>query len=103
MPTDGADRQRVDKWLWHARIVRTRNAAAALAESGLVRLNGSRIAAASRPVRSGDVLTIALDGGVKLVKVVSFAERRGSAAAARALYQDLQVDRPPAEAAPTRR
>ena len=32
------DRQRIDKWLWHARVVRTRSAAAALSDSGLVRI-----------------------------------------------------------------
>jgi ribosome-associated heat shock protein Hsp15 len=61
------DRQRVDKWLWHARVVRTRSAAAALADSGHVRVNGSRIEAASRPVRPGDVITIALDRNVREV------------------------------------
>ena len=36
------DRQRVDKWLWHARVVRTRAGAAALTASGHVRINGQR-------------------------------------------------------------
>ena len=81
--------QRVDKWLWHARVVRTRTAAGALAASGLVRRNGTRIEAASRAVKVGDVLTIALDGGVRLLKVLRLAERRGDAQAARLLYEDL--------------
>jgi ribosome-associated heat shock protein Hsp15 len=79
------DRQRVDKWLWHARVVRTRSAAAALADSGHVRVNGSRIEAASRPVRPGDVITIALDRNVRILKVSGYAERRGSAESARCL------------------
>ena len=83
------DRQRIDKWLWHARVVRTRSAAAALAASGHVRLNGQRVDAASRAVRSGDVVTVALDRTVRVLKVAGFAERRGAAAAARALYDDL--------------
>jgi ribosome-associated heat shock protein Hsp15 len=83
------DRQRIDKWLWHARVVRTRPAAAALAAGGHVRVNGERIAAASRPVKPGDVLTIALDRTVRVMKVTGFAERRGSADAARTLYEDL--------------
>ena len=77
------DRQRIDKWLWHARVVRTRSAAAALAASGHVRLNSQRIDAASRTVRAGDVVTIALDRTVRVLKVAGFAERRGSAEAAR--------------------
>jgi ribosome-associated heat shock protein Hsp15 len=84
-----ADRQRIDKWLWHARVVRTRSAAAALAVSGHVRLNGARIAAASREVRCGDVVTVALDGGVRVLKVCGFAARRGDAAAAARLFEVL--------------
>ena len=56
------DRQRIDKWLWHARVVRTRSAAAALAASGHVRINGQRIDAASRAVRPGDVVTVEVEG-----------------------------------------
>ena len=77
------DRQRIDKWLWHARVVRTRSAAAALAASGHVRLNSQRIDAASRTVRAGDVVTVALDRTVRVLKVAGFAERRGSADDAR--------------------
>jgi ribosome-associated heat shock protein Hsp15 len=83
------DRQRIDRWLWHARIVRTREAAAALIGAGHVRLNGSRMAAPGRAVRCGDVITIALDGGVRVLKIAGFAERRGPGGSGRALYQDL--------------
>jgi ribosome-associated heat shock protein Hsp15 len=90
------DRQRIDKWLWHARVVRTRAAAAALATSGHVRVNGRRIDAASRAVHLGDVVTVALDRTVRVLKVAAFAERRGAAESARVLVEDLT---PPA--APT--
>jgi ribosome-associated heat shock protein Hsp15 len=83
------ERQRIDRWLWHARLVRTRAAAAALAQSGHVRVNGQRIAASSRPVRVGDVLTVALDRAVRVLRVTAFAERRAGTAAAQALYEDL--------------
>jgi ribosome-associated heat shock protein Hsp15 len=83
------DRQRIDKWLWHARVVRTRSAAAALADAGLVRINGARVDTSSRPVRPGDVVTIALDRSVRILKVTGFAERRGSAEIARVLFEDL--------------
>jgi ribosome-associated heat shock protein Hsp15 len=88
------DRQRIDKWLWHARVVRTRSAAAALAASGHVRVNAQRIDAASRTVRTGDVITVALDRAVRVLKVIGFAERRGSAEDARALCEDLSVVAP---------
>jgi ribosome-associated heat shock protein Hsp15 len=83
------DRQRIDKWLWHARMVRTRSAAAALAEAGFVRLNGKRVTAPGHLVRVGDVVTLALDRAVKVVRVEGFCEKRGDAPAARAIYRDL--------------
>ena len=87
--TTGIDRQRIDKWLWHARMVRTRSAAAALTEAGYVRLNGKRVTAPGHLVRIGDVVTLALDRAVKVIQVEGFCERRGTAPAARALYRDL--------------
>jgi ribosome-associated heat shock protein Hsp15 len=86
----GLDRQRIDKWLWHARVVRTRSAAAALAAAGHVRINGQRVDAASRAVRPGDVVTVALDRAVRVLKVLGFAERRGSADDARALCETIE-------------
>jgi ribosome-associated heat shock protein Hsp15 len=83
------DRQRIDKWLWHARVVRTRSAAATLVTSGLVRVNGQRVTASSHLVRVEDILTIALDRQIRVLKVIGFAERRGDAAAARAISTDL--------------
>lgn len=84
------DRQRIDKWLWHARVVRTRSQAAALAAAGHVRINGQRIDAPSRVVRRGDVVTVALDRAVRVLKVMAFAERRGSADDARSLRETLE-------------
>jgi ribosome-associated heat shock protein Hsp15 len=82
-------RQRIDRWLWHARLVRTRGAAAALASSGHVRVNGERIHASSRMVRTGDVITVALDRHVRVLKVKGFVERRGPADAGKDLYAEL--------------
>jgi ribosome-associated heat shock protein Hsp15 len=67
-------------------MVRTRSAAAALVEAGYVRVNGSRILAASHLLRAGDVITLALDRSIKVMRVIGFVERRGDATAGRALY-----------------
>jgi ribosome-associated heat shock protein Hsp15 len=91
------DRQRIDRWLWHARLVRTRTAAAELAESGRVRLNGDRVTASSRAVKPSDVLTVALGGQVKILKVLGLSERRGGAPDAQALYEDLSPPAAPRE------
>lgn len=87
------ERQRLDKWLWHARVVKARTSAAALVEAGHVRVNGEREKAPGHGVKIGDVLTIALDRSVRILKVAGFSERRGDATAARVLYEDLRDGR----------
>ena len=84
------ERQRLDKWLWHARVVKARTSAAALVEAGHVRINGVREKAPGHAVKTGDVLTIGLDRSVRVLKVTGFSERRGDARAASALFEDLQ-------------
>ncbi|PDT78201.1 RNA-binding S4 domain-containing protein [Bradyrhizobium sp. C9] len=85
------DRQRLDKWLWHARVVKARTSAAELVASGHVRINGTREKSPGHAVKAGDVVTVALDNSVRVLKVTGFAERRGDATAARVLYEDLQA------------
>ena len=87
------ERQRVDRFLWHARLVRTRTLAAKLAATGHVRVNGKRIDAPGRGLKIGDVLTVAISRDVRILKVVAFAERRGGSEVASRLYEDLS---PPA-------
>jgi ribosome-associated heat shock protein Hsp15 len=79
-------RQRIDRWLWHARLVRT---PAALAAAGYVRVNGARIDAPGRMVARGDVVTVALDRAVRVLKVRGFSERRGAASGKQELYEEL--------------
>jgi len=85
------DRQRLDKWLWHARLVKARTSAAELVASGHVRINGTREKSPGHAVKAGDVVTVALDNSVRVLKVTGFAERRGDASSARVLYEDLQA------------
>lgn len=94
-------RQRIDKWLWFARVVKTRTLAQRLAVSGRVRINREKCDSASAAVKASDVLTIALDRSVKVLKVVRPGVRRGPPADARLLYEDLSpppdvVSAPPA-------
>ena len=81
--------QRIDRWLWFARIVKTRSLAAALVSGGKVRVNRHKIAKPSHPVAPGDVLTIALRGHVRVLKLLDPGTRRGPAPEARRLYEDL--------------
>jgi ribosome-associated heat shock protein Hsp15 len=93
-------RQRIDKWLWHARVGKTRSLVQKLVEAGHVRLNGARITASSQQVKPGDVLTIALEERVRIFEVKGFSERRGSAPAAALLYKDLSPPQMKPEPAP---
>jgi ribosome-associated heat shock protein Hsp15 len=83
------ERQRIDRWLWHARVVRTRESAAALVAAGHVRVNGAKVRAPAASVRRGDVVTVALDRSVRVMRVCGFASRRSGAEDARQLFEDL--------------
>ncbi|WP_448954076.1 RNA-binding S4 domain-containing protein [Labrys neptuniae] len=88
------DRLRIDKWLWHARVVKTRSLAAKLVADGHVRLNGNRTDTPAKQVKAGDVLTIALERTVRVYRVVGLGERRGPATEAQTLYEDLSPEPP---------
>jgi ribosome-associated heat shock protein Hsp15 len=81
--------QRLDKWLVVARFARTRSLAQALIEEGHVRLEGKRVSDGARKLRPGDVLTLALPHATKVVRIKAAAERRGSFAVARLLYDEI--------------
>jgi ribosome-associated heat shock protein Hsp15 len=83
------ERQRIDKWLFFARVVKSRSLAAKLAQAGRVRVNREKIDQASQIVRPGDVLTITLDRRILVYRIVSPGTRRGPAEEARLLYEDL--------------
>ena len=91
------ERQRLDKWLWYARIAKTRTLATRLVETGKARVNRSRVTKASRSVRAGDVITLAIHSQVRVLKVVACGVRRGPAAEARLLYEDLSPPPAPRE------
>ncbi len=85
-----ADTLRLDKFLWFARVVKTRSLAQTLAEEGHLRLNGRPIERAHAPVRVGDVLSFAVHGRVRVLAVEALPARRGPAAEARALYREIE-------------
>lgn len=84
-----AETQRLDKWLWFARVVKTRTRASELVSSGHVRVNARRIDTPAKAVAQGDVLTIALEREVRVLKVVNPGKRRGGSPEARLLLEDL--------------
>lgn len=89
MPNTEAGSQRLDKWLWHARLGRTRSLAAQLVSNGKIRVNRERVTKPAYSLKLGDVITAALGGRVLVLKVAGFADRRGPATEARELYTNL--------------
>jgi ribosome-associated heat shock protein Hsp15 len=84
-----AESQRLDKFLWFARIVKTRALAQDLAERGRIRVGGRIVDRAHAPVRPGDVLSFAQRGAVRVLRIEALPARRGPPAEARALYSEL--------------
>ena len=84
-----AETLRLDKFLWFARIVKTRTQAQALAEEGRLRLSGRLVERAHAAVRVGDVLSFAQRGQVRVLRIEALPIRRGPPAEARALYSEL--------------
>jgi ribosome-associated heat shock protein Hsp15 len=82
-------RQRLDKWLWFARVAKSRGLAARLVADGHVRVNARRIETPAKGVGPGDVLTIALERQVRVLKVVSPGARRGGFSEASCLFEEL--------------
>lgn len=81
---------RADKWLWYARFFKTRSLASKVCNAGKLRIDGELVSKAHQKVKPGDVLTFPQSRHVRVVKVVSLASRRGPAAEAQDLYEDLK-------------
>ncbi|WP_196260666.1 S4 domain-containing protein [Pelagibacterium limicola] len=97
MTAAASTRQRLDKWLWHARVTKSRTLAQKLIESGAVRVNGQRVSGSDTRVGAGDGLTILVHGRLRVLKIAGLAERRGSPAVAATLYEDISPVLPKTE------
>lgn len=84
-----AARLRLDKFLWFARVVKSRSAAQTLVEAGHMRLNGRVVDKSHAAVGIGDVLSFAVHGRVRVLRIAALPLRRGSPGEARALYEEL--------------
>lgn len=80
---------RIDRLLWFLRFAKTRAIAQAMAETGHIRINGRRIERAHQKVAQGDVLTLPLPSGIRVVELLSLPSRRGPAPEAQACYRVL--------------
>ncbi len=84
-----ASAQRLDKWLWFARVTKSRTLAATLVLEGKVRVNAERVAKPAHTLKAGDAVTITMRQRVRILRVKAFGLRRGSADLAAELFEDL--------------
>lgn len=84
-----AARQRIDKWLFFARVIKSRTLAGKFAAAGNVRVNSEKIDQASVLIKPGDVLTITLERRILVLRVLGCGQRRGPAPEAQLLYEDI--------------
>lgn len=91
------DGVRVDKWLWAARLFKTRSQAGKACAAGHVKLNGESVKA-SKSVRAGDHLEVHTPKrGLRILDVLRLSDKRGPASVARTLYEDHTPPPPPKE------
>jgi ribosome-associated heat shock protein Hsp15 len=82
-------RVRLDKWLWAARLFKTRVLAADLVASGALRLNSQPCRKSGHAVHIGDVLTFPQGRAIRVVRVTALGEMRGAFEQASQMYHDL--------------
>ena len=87
-------KQRLDKWLFFARAVKSRTLAQKLIETGAVRVNSERETRTDCQVGAGDVLTMTIHSRLLVWKILDAGERRGPPAEAHLLYEDVSPDVP---------
>ena len=80
---------RLDRFLWWSRLAASRTVAQGMAATGRLRLDGRTVDRAHAAVRTGNVLTFAAHGRVRVIRVTALPTRRGPAAEAQACYDDL--------------
>jgi len=95
VPGQDAGDQRLDKWLWFARVAKSRTLSATLVTEGKVRVNGAKVAKPAHSVKVGDTVTIVMRQRMRVLRVVAIAQRRGSADIAAGLFEDLSPPPPP--------
>lgn len=88
----GAASMRIDRYLWFARLAKTRSFAQEVAAARHLRIDGRVVDRAHAAVRVGNVLTFPLHGRIRVIRIEALPARRGPAPEARACYADLTVD-----------
>ena len=88
------DKQRLDKWLWHARFFKSRTLAASAVVARKIRVNRQIVDKSHASIRPGDVITFSSGIYVRIVEIKLLSTRRGPAVEAQSLYNDLDPPTP---------
>ena len=94
------EKQRLDRWLFFSRAVKSRTLAQKLIETGAIRVNSERTLHTDHKVGAGDVLTMSVHGRLLVWRILDAGERRGPASEAATLYEDLSPPPLPREERP---
>ena len=94
------DAIRIDRWLWYARMFKSRTKASRLCREGRIRVDGRVIRKADHRVTPGSVLTVPTARDIRVVRVLSVGIRRGPPAEARSLYETIPPGGAPETGAP---
>ena len=89
MPNAAEQKLRIDKWLWFARVAKTRTLAKKLVTNGKIRVDSNKISSASSLISCGQVLTITLERQILIYEIVELGTSRGPYIQAQLLYSDL--------------
>ncbi len=104
-PGHGLRKERLDRFLFFSRAVKSRTLAQKIIESGAIRVNSDKTDRSDHKVGAGDVLTMSIHGRILIWRILDPGTRRGPASEAQGLYEDMsppmlpKAERSPYEAA----
>ncbi len=88
-------KERLDRFLFFSRAVKSRTLAQKIIETGAIRVNSERTERSDQKVGAGDVLTMTLHGRILIWRIIDPGTRRGPASEAQSLYDDISPPMPP--------
>ena len=94
-PGETLHKERLDRFLFFSRAVKSRTLAQKIIEAGSIRVNSEKTDRTDHKVGAGDVLTMSLNGRVLVWRILDPGTRRGPASEAQGLYEDISPPAPP--------
>lgn len=83
------DTQRIDIWLWHARIYKTRSISTNFVSQNIFRLNSCSISKPAYKIKINDVLTFPWNNKIRVIKILNLTKQRMAAKNISLIYQEI--------------